>query len=81
MTNVLQFKRATDMLRLAEKVGILYSAAPNTQEGLGAAKAKIAEEIKASGSTPKALAAYLTKTATANRRRVNVNWLVRMGDK
>lgn len=63
---------------LAEKAGNLWRSAPNTREGLDAAKMKVSELCKGAGVTPKALADYITKMATANGRRVNVNWLKNM---
>lgn len=71
-----QFVENRQLTDLAEKVQRMWLAAPNTYESLAAAaKVKMREAISAAGTTPEKLADYVTKMATANRRRVNVNHL------
>jgi hypothetical protein len=67
------FKMDASLTNLAEKVQLIWRAAPNTQEGIDAAKVKMRATIQAAGATPERLAQYVTKMATSMGRRVNVN--------
>ena len=71
--------RVAAMTRLAEQSGAIWRNAPNTVEGIAAAKAAVLELTRVDGTTPQELAQFITKAATGLGKRVNVNWLKNIG--